>query len=190
MIPSDNQLLMNAIGFTADDLNVNRNGVLSEQQRAKIGRTQGWQRLGGLLMLVIVIVMLAAIFVYVFFFSDSGASLRASLQEDPTSGLIVGVALVVIVAIIGGSFLRAFARTRRLGTGEVKSVTGIVKRHSYTERVALAGEITGYQIKIGKMKFYVEEKVFSAFRDDGTYTIYYVENPPVHVILSAETTAA
>ncbi|MCB9451893.1 MAG: hypothetical protein H6672_10665 [Anaerolineaceae bacterium] len=182
MIQTDrNQQLQNALNFTTEDLMMNRNGTLTESQQSRLKQTQGCQRISTMLSLVMVIVIFGGIAAFYAFLMPNREEFTAMLSQSPEAGPLVIAVMVVVLLLIGGSFLRTLGRTRRLNRGEISSVTGNAKVKRLHSKYGDSG-----RIKIGREKFLVTEDVLNGFEQDGVYCVYYIKNPPMHHILSAE----
>src|SRR4051812_28526674 len=77
--------LMKALNFTPEDLASNRNGMLSDAQKARMGKSAGFTRIASLIMFVVVILIFAAIGAYLFVFSDTGKSFLSGFSKEPTT---------------------------------------------------------------------------------------------------------
>lgn len=174
--------LMRAVPFTTQDLEANRNGRASEAQRARLGKQVGYTRIATLITFVIVILMFAGIGAYLFVFSNNGQSLLKMFAQDPnTLPIVVGVTAALIVAIFV-SFLRALRQTTNVSRGKVRVTEGTA-----TLKTVNSGyNLTSYQVKVGKINFYVREPVFQCFIEGALYRIYYIKNPPINTMLSVE----
>ena len=86
------QSLMQAIPFTPQDLEANRNGTITDAQRARLGKQAGFTRFATLFMFVIFILVFAAIGAYLFVFSNNGQSLLRMLAHvrDKCKGVNCG----------------------------------------------------------------------------------------------------
>ena len=179
--------LMNAVPFTAEELNTNRNGTISEAQRARLGKQAGGTQAATLVMFVIFILIIAGIFAYLFVFTHTGDSMLKMFTQDPTTLPIVGAVLGVVALIIIFSFLRTLMRTSDLRRGKVSVAQGKAKMSSTRMTVGLVVTVaTSYELKIGRVKFYVPRGVFDNIIEGAVYRIYYIKNNPIHAVLSLE----
>ena len=178
--------LMEAVKFTDADLEANRNGTVTEAQRAKLGKTLGMTRGATILGFGLFIIVIVAIGVYFFVFSDSGKALLQSNSDDtPVGPIVVGV-LAAVVVIIFLSSLRTLTRMNDMARGKVSVAEGTAKLKTYSERTGIGIGMRSYQIKIGKTNFHVQSAVFNAFVEGGSYRVFYIKMPPIHTILSVE----
>jgi len=181
------QGLMQAVPFTEEELNTNRNGMISEAQRARLGKQAGGTQTATLIMFIIVILMIAGIFAYLFVFTHTGDSLLKMFTENPSTLLIVGGVLGLIILIIFLSYLRTLMRTSDLRRGKVSVAEGKARVSSTRMTVGFVATIaTSYELKIGRIKFYVTKGVLDNIIEGAPYRIYYVKNYPIHAVLSIE----
>jgi archaellum component FlaG (FlaF/FlaG flagellin family) len=174
--------LMQALNFTAQDLEANRNGTVTEAQRARLGKQAGYTRIATLVSFVIVILVFAGIGAYLFVFSNNGQSLLKAFSKDSSVLAIVAGVMGAFILVIFLSFLRTLRRTSDVARGKVSMTEGPAK----LKTVDSGYNLTSYQIKVGKVNFYVQEAVFQCFIEGAPYRIYYIKNPPINTMLSAE----
>ncbi len=174
--------LMQAIKFTPEDLEANRNGTVTETQRAKLGKYAGFNRGITLVVYVVFIVMLIGIGAYFFVFSDTGKALMQSNSGGlPMGGIIIGV-LSAIAVILFLSALRTLMRTNDMARGKVSVTEGTAKLKTYYAGYGMRS----YQVKVGKTNFHVQANVFNAFVEGGSYRLFYIKIPPANMMLSIE----
>jgi heme/copper-type cytochrome/quinol oxidase subunit 2 len=185
---------MTSLGITPADLEANRQGRLSESQKARLREkldsgTRSGLIVGGIVMLIFIV---GAVYM-VFFNPETKASFRQLLGDNPLM-LMIPIALVVV--FYGLMFVFSMAKANRMKSGDVpvKSVEGKVKL-SVTQMVGLgaaalasaAGASTrAYIVRVGRMTMYTDEDTFTAFENGRAYRIFYVPNKPAHFIVSAE----
>jgi hypothetical protein len=189
-----NSYLMTSLGITPADLEANRQGRLSETQKARLREKLDAGTRSGLIMGGIVLLIFIVGAVYMIFFNpETKASFRQLLGDNPLM-LIIPIALVII--FYGLTFAFAIAKANRMKSGDVpvKSVEGKVKL-SVTQMVGIgaaalasaAGASTrAYIVRVGRMKIYTDEATFTAFENGRAYRIFYVPNKPAHFIVAAE----
>lgn len=174
--------LMRAVPFTAQDLEANRTGRTSEAQRARLGKQSGYTRIVTLVTFVIVILVFAGIGAYLFVFSNNGQSLLKMFAQAPNTLPIVAGAMAAVILVIFLSFLRTLRQTTDVSRGKVRVTEGTA-----TLKTVNSGyNLTSYQVKVGKINFYVQESVFQCFIEGAPYRIYYIKNPPINTMLSVE----
>lgn len=182
MIQTDrNTLLQRLLDFTPQDLAINRTGALTDAQQAQLKSLQGCQQTSILISIVMFIVIIGGIAGYFAFLMPDREQFTQMFDRNPEMGVIVVAVLGVVLLVMVGSYLRTVGRARRLSRGEISTVTGNVKLKEINSRYGTSG-----QIRVGREKFIVTADILDAFVDDGMYVIYYVKNPPLHHILSAE----
>src|SRR5450432_3341605 len=168
----DNDLkesLMQAVKFTDADLEANRNGTVTEAQRAKLGKTLGMTRGATILGFGLFIIVIVANGVYFFVFSDSGKALLQSNSDDTPIGPIVIGVLAAVVVVIFLSVLRTLMRTNDMAQDRVSVTEGTARLKTYMARTSVGIGMRSYQVKIGKTNFHVQGDVFNAFVEGGAY---------------------
>ncbi len=158
-----------ALGFSANDLAANRQGMLSEAQQTRLQSSWRRQLIGTVI--VVVAIMFGA--TLVLFFGQRSESAALSF---------IGVSLTVINAVIVGlgaqSYLRMKGDTSR---GGVLVTSGVI---THTIRV-VSGRVTTFVLKIdGADEVIVSKPIFNAFAEGKSYTLY--RTPVSKVLLSAE----
>ncbi len=189
---STDQTLMQALGFTAQDLEANRRGILTEAQRARFAAiltkdTSFMLQIAALVMIAVVIGAVAFVIINPdirdYFSSGSNALIL----------IVPGGALLYYVLMIAAQARRS-NRQKATTTGVV-SVTGKVTVAPVSQQFghnlpgAVAVQIAGglprsYLIQVGKEKLYVDQPTAEAFQNGGVYRIFYLK--PVQIIVSAE----
>ncbi len=155
------QDLMDAIGFTADDLKTNRSGTISPKQRLVLRRKliRGWHWAYALTSLLL-----------------AGTALVAIGRGD-TSGLVwgtVGAGLLAVVTVF--SLVLRWTQVRTdLETGDIIAVSG---------KLSGALHRTECYLQVGGIRFDVSRAIFRAFDMGEHYLVYYASNSKI--ILSAE----
>jgi len=124
------QSLMQTIPFTPQDLEANRNGTITDAQRARLGKQAGFTRFATLFMFVIFILVFAAIGAYLFVFSNNGQSLLRMFSQDSSTLAIVAGVLAAVILVIFFSFLRTLRRTNDVARGKVSVTEGPLKLKS------------------------------------------------------------
>jgi hypothetical protein len=171
--PSTEQLIQQALAagfpFTADDLDCNRAGMLSDAQRRRRRQLLLAQLSGGLIILLLVLAIAIPL-------GRSGLdSLRAG--EVRLGGLASMAIAGVLLVALGRSAWRA--RTRLSGQ-TVAVYEGLVER----SRVIGSEGSTLYYFHCGPVKLTVSEGAYQALVADYTYRVYY--SPRMSKALSAE----
>ncbi len=148
--------LADAIGFTQDDLAINRVGRLSATQIENLSRKVR-RNLPGCLVVTLFFTLFWGVFV-------------AGFTRQIIAGVIVG--LIVFVLSMALTILSQNQSSRALERGEVQSVSGIVSR-KYTP----GGQNTfeKFEIIIDNARFTVDDDVYNAFQEGAAYQVYYVK---------------
>lgn len=167
-IPSTKQL-MQPLEFNQADLIANRDGLLGDNQRARLQSLQTNALLvgiGGFFGFA----LLATIFL--FFGSENGFLIMS----------LIGMFITLVNAIFVGMFARQYMRLRAdLSDGDVEVIAGEM------ERVVKAdGRMNNFILRIGDEEFHVKKDLFRLFRHEVTYTIYRAKHS--RVLLAAEPT--
>jgi cytochrome c-type biogenesis protein CcmE len=188
-------VLADRLGFTAEDLALNRAGRASAAQLARLQRDRRRGRWWLVFVALFAVAFVAvAAFVMIPQLKDSGDKSSSSVPVVP---IVVGVlAFVVLVATL--SLVRTRRSLDRIASGEVHQVTGPARgrtrrMHGNVADPSAPGSGTAgsvrYELTIGDVRFFVPGKsVLDAFADGSTYRGYYVAggNRVMNVLLSAE----
>jgi hypothetical protein len=174
------QILMDSLKFSREELMLNKNGQLSERQQQLVKRGAGCAR-GSLLVTGIVFLVMIGGIGYFLYSSGQFESLQTMFEDDPNTFYLVAGVLALVAIIVLWSFARSAGVTARMGKGEVSSVSGEV-------RIQLISTDFGDSVRlhIGRVQFHLTPEMSEGFEEGKNYTIYYVHNPPANVILSAE----
>lgn len=159
--------LHRAIDFTTDDLNANRQGLLSPKQREQFSHRQ--QRSQRFLTGVALIVALMLV----------GAVLLGTL------GIIVLGIIALILGVLGiiEYWIGYQTYTRDLQYNQVEAIQGVV-RYVWRGESALGIATSPSGIRVGDMQFLLLEDQARAFIEGDIYVLYYA--PSTHTLLSAE----
>jgi hypothetical protein len=174
--------LMAAGNFTAADLTANRNGMLTETQRANLKRWSGGMRVFGVIAFA-VFAVIAGIGGFIFLYSPEGQSLKPMFDKNPELVYIIGGVGALILLVVFWSVLRSLLRSNELRAGRISVVEGRARRQI---RRSTRAYLTSYMVTIGNVKFHITPELHDEMVDNATYRVYYVKNPPAHVILSLE----
>ncbi|HYF63650.1 MAG TPA: hypothetical protein VD886_12600 [Herpetosiphonaceae bacterium] len=186
-------VLMPALEFGPAELEANRRGGLTPAQQARLSemsrKSSAYGIVGGLVM----VLLLAGVGAYVLFWSPSGAALKDGIASDPTLRIMLPIVLGLVLLALFGSLGLSLYRASAVGRGRLSVAEGPIKLDAQSmglEARMLVGAFGGQTrictAKIGGMTFYVSEKALAGFKHGAAYRIYYVNNKPAHVIMSAE----
>jgi hypothetical protein len=167
MVTDNERELKEALRFTSGDLAANREGRLSEGQRAQLERVR---RRGALL---------GGLFVVAF---DLAAALMLFLALVNGSAILnaLGVATVICSAFLVGILVRNWQRVSAdMGDDAVETLQGTLERI-----VKKIGRANVFVLRIGGQDIAVSEAVFRAFLHQTPYMLY--RSPRSKVLLSAE----
>ncbi len=159
-------------GFTADDLEANRDGRLTDEQTRLLDATvtaydRGARRAGRL---VAVVFTLAIVTTAIAIAATPGGGLAAA---SLATVILTGVFMIVMWAMAGGRRARGAIRDRRLRTAE-----GVL-----TVRTSSTGT---WYAHVGDARFGVELVQAQSLREDGRYVVHYLTLPDGAMPLSIE----
>jgi hypothetical protein len=167
--PRSPYLITQETNFTHEELELNRHGYLSQDQRDRLAELgKYYSNFARIIFATAAVVGVLPLCIWLHPFHDATAG---SLV------LIIGFIAGLLVAAL---WLRIRALNADLKWGEVSAVEGVVKLE--TQNDAEYGPT--YAVKIGDMRFRVGERVFCTFKNGDPYRIYYA--PHSKTILSAE----
>ena len=159
--------LMNAMGFTQQDLKANQQGLLSHAQAARLKLNRRRQTL------------LAAFFFCVLVVAASALIYAGQVNSNQILGAS-GVILILVNAILTGIAGRAYMRlSKDLRVSEVEVLAGEVAR---VLRRGRSGD--NYLLRIDGCSIQVNRDIFLCFRHQLPYRIYRSAN--ARLLLSAE----
>jgi hypothetical protein len=161
-VDSPDVRLMNAIGFTDEDLEANRLGVVTEAQRKQIQSSSGCLEAG--------LCLLAIAFVIYGVFELKDAAL-------------IGVMVVFAIMSVGSALWIHYQTQKVLRDNTVASVTGRLTRSTYQVHTGRT-YATKYQVTVQGKKFHVEKRAYEAFTNGRPYTLYYM--PQTQQLLSVK----
>ncbi len=159
--------LAEALTFSSDELNANRDGRLTDGQAARLLRE--WRRARTpLIGALIVIGMLATVFL---FFGG---------ENDSPVLNVIGAGLTLVNAAIVGVAANTWLRTRRdVRDGRVEMLEGEL-RHT----IRINRRVRVYMLDIAGQRLAVPRQVFNAFEEGARYRLY--RAPYTGLLLSAE----
>ncbi|UCE26057.1 MAG: hypothetical protein JSW52_06740 [Candidatus Coatesbacteria bacterium] len=176
MNDTDNRLA-SVFNFTEDDLAANLQGYLTPTQKKVLAETRRARGCGAR---IAYIIMAGSVVIFVVAFV-LGGGLNAPLSTGALTAYAVAISVFIGIFLLSMAYSRVLSRDLR--TGKISVAEGPARRRTKEYRLG-----TAFFVKIGRRRFqlaYPEQ--FAAF-DEGTYyRIYYVKNPPLHLILSIET---
>lgn len=173
-----------AFDFTPADLQANRNGRLTPAQAKRLNRTRrirgcgqraAFLALGGTILVFIGLIPFVA-------------PLNSPGFQAAFPYLLFGIVLfagIFLVAIIFG-----IIRSRDLQTGRISVAEGEASEFSTQDIKSKSGRVMGtaYLVTVGYTRFRLATPAqFETFQPGCLYRVFYIKDPPVHLILSAET---
>jgi hypothetical protein len=178
---SDHQLqqrLMRKLHFTESDLEANRQGRLSDRQKAFFQQSldpRSWWPYT-----IYMLVAFAGIFLYALFIDDIGENIRG----DTTTLVIMGGMLVSPLLVHAGAAIWARWYSSRMDRWRVRAVEGEAKIVESEHEVVFV-PLKAYRLKIGRKTFHLSGPQASAFTNGAIYRVYFVRTW-MPKILSAE----
>ena len=161
---------MEAIGFETEDIVANRNGLMTERQRALLTDERHFWRITD-------ITILAAVPVAV------GLTIWDGIRIGDTVSSRIGIVAPIFI-IMGTLYIYTHSKWKQVQIdvleGRVLSIEGAVELKSYRERNGMK-----YRLSIKKMKFKITGRGFDAFHAGEKYCVYYA--PHSKRIMSAVT---
>ena len=167
--------LMKFFDFYESELQANRNGRLSEKQKARLSADEKNQKgcsaiLGGFLMLIALVGVGIAV-----------AVIPAIINEDRGAAIAVGAAFGCIWPLIWGgigfsSFRRLFAKMEvkvKKAEGPINIVNVI--RQEYNPSTKLHSEHSVHELHVGGRTFEVESNLADVMMQGDIYAVYYAD---------------
>ena len=171
----DQQLLMKLFDFNEAELQANRNGRLSERQKARLAQAEKSQKgcavTGGIFLFVIALVGVAVAVIFI----------PTLINEERLAAIAVGVAFGCIWPMVWGglgllSARRAFAKMEvkvKKAEGPINIVKAI--RQEYNASTKLHSEYSIHELRVGKRVFEVEAETADAMMQGDVYAVYYAD---------------
>jgi hypothetical protein len=188
MMPSGPPNLAGVLGFSPDELMLNRAGRVSERQLALLRRAR---RVGSLWLVFVGVFVAGFVAVIVLYVLPQLNKKHAGEGSVQTTPIVVGVvALVVLIMVL--SILRTKRSLTKLGSGTVQVASGPargrVRRLHSDENTDIGGGLR-YELTIGGTTFIVSgQSVLAGFVDGASYRAYYAagHGKAMNRLLSAE----
>lgn len=163
--------------FDPSDLIMNQNGRLSEKQIRLISVYQQMGKFFGRMAFVVMLLSFGLIGFITFY------NIGIDLEKNPAP--IAAFAAVFSLGMLLFIFSMLLGKLRPdLKSGKISTAEGFAEKNEKKMRRHLG---TAYFVKIGKVKFQVDEKTkYQAIQPNGYYRFFYIKNPPTQIILSVE----
>ncbi|MBN8581847.1 MAG: hypothetical protein J0L96_14355 [Anaerolineae bacterium] len=174
----EEQTLMDYFHFDETDLNLNRNGQLSEKQKTRLtaelnSNSKGRTRFAYFMFFLALIGV--AIAVGVWFIPDSGLGMRIGF------GIGFGVVWPALYGLVGFAFIPTPAYME-LGLASQNGRVNIVK--AVAQNTQTHTQSVRYDLYVGGRRFLVEAGVGAVLIQGDEYNVYYLKNS--NRIVSAE----
>ncbi|HKP51105.1 MAG TPA: hypothetical protein VJ183_00490 [Chloroflexia bacterium] len=180
-MPGYSYNLQHALGFTSDDLEANRNGYLTDRQQEMLAERRRLRGCSTLAAVVTFMVSAALLVLAPLFFGgttvqNADTTFREVLPYTlMAAGILLGTALIFTVT--------GYVRSSDLTAGKISVIEGKAKLSTrYFSKIRMPG----YYVTVGGVRFQVQKGEIEAFIDGDSYRVYYVKNPPIEMVLSAE----
>lgn len=167
--------LENAFDFDASELLLNQNGRLSEKQIEFLSRYRRTSRFFGRLAFAVIIGSIALIALLGLY--QAGFDIKNNFYPALAVGGVFAFGFLLFL------FFYLLGEIRSdLKSGKISAVEGCVEQREKKLPRQLG---TAYFVKIGKVKFQLENKAkYKTIRPNACYRIFYIKHPPTHIILS------
>jgi hypothetical protein len=172
---------MEALDFSQADLQANREGYLTERQQRLLGSVRRARGCGSRAAFIAILVSALSVgFAPLLFGGSESAGGEQTIRQVLPYTLAVAVVAVLIML---AALLFGYARSRDIRDGRMSIAEG----HAHlTTRYLMRLRLTAYYVQIGGVRFQLGEDESAAFTEGEFYRVYYVKDPPAHVLLSAE----
>ena len=188
MMPSGLPNLGGVLGFSPDELMLNRAGRVSERQIALLRQAR---RVGSLWLVFVGVFVVGFVGLIVFYVLPQLNKKNAGEGSVQTGPIVVGVvALVVLIMVL--SIMRTKRSLSRFASGAVHVASGPahgrVRRLHLDENTDVGGGLR-YELTIGGVTFFVAgQHVLAAFADGASYRAYFAagHGRAMNRLLSAE----
>ena len=164
--------LMKALHFTAADLEINRKGQLSDEQRLKLG-TQGSTKTMAYSLLALALAALAAL--------PGLRIVRAGPSFREPSDVVLMVVFACL-ALVPASL--AFMRWRKVMADTVSGTVQIARGIVSTDVRQISRGNVLFIVNLKNLEFHVSKAAMQSFTNSAPYAVYYAPN--TMTMLSAE----
>lgn len=178
-MPHQNQTLEQAFDFSAEELELNRSGRLSEKQRQRVKDILVVRKMGQRFALIGLGLPIVGMIGYLIYLAEQSQNAAARPYLLSVAGFLALMAVVFAI--------RGISARRTLTRGAIKSAEGKVKL--WSKEIGRSGTALGtaYYLKVGRKKFQLESPTqFNGLKQKGSYRFFYVPNGPVPIILSVD----
>lgn len=169
--------LQAVLGFSAEELALNRAGHVSDRQQQLLGRVEKTTNVASVMMIVVVLVFVGV---------AVGVSASSSSQLAP----VIAGAVALVVVVMGFSIRRTIRAGARVATARVQHAEGPVKHHvvRFGESVDAPGSGgIRFDIRVGGEQLTVPtQAAMETFTEGAPYRVHFVREASLHVLLSAE----
>lgn len=164
-----NDKLMQALGFTPDDLAANRAGKLSAMQDYVL-RVRRRRSIGVGVLVLLFNVFIASLLIFIG--SRDGGSVILTL---------LGIGVTICSAALMGLFTRYWLRlSADIRGGTVQTATGPLERVIKP----VSRSVVNYMIRVEAVEVFISKEAFEVFEHEQPYTLY--RAPYTGMLLSAE----
>jgi hypothetical protein len=166
------------IGFSSEELALNRQGRVSDRQQAMLTQAKKTVNVFSVFVVVVAVVFIG---------------IGVTVASSSSSELILPVAATVVVVglIMFLSIRRTVRAAGRVATARIQHAEGpvahrVVKLHGNVDDPSSMGGVR-YEIEVGGERLVVlSEAAMNSFQEGSPYRVHFVREASLHVLLSAE----
>lgn len=168
--------LIAAFDFSLEDLKLNQQGIISDHQKKILSNHRKIRTFGLVLNGLMVVGMLILLCIY---------AIVVLRQPSTPDALIIGFVIIVGLILVT-AWWWGKKSSSDLYQGVLSSVSGIAYLSIKKIRYRLGSEpLLQYRLAINSITFLLPtEEQFKSFEEGKYYTIYYIQDRPVNIIIS------
>jgi hypothetical protein len=158
------------------DLDTNRKGELSDQQKEFVAKAVAVERNTNLISTILASIFLVGAFGY-------GALTTKPAEDGDTTiqTLLLYSFVGVLVVVVLGIFFSLILPYQNAKIFKVYTTSG-----ELSKKVVNMDSFFGLEIKVGKVKFWVGQNVFDYMQDGKNYTLYYTKTPKQNLLVGVD----
>jgi hypothetical protein len=166
------------LGFSGDELSLNRQGRVSDRQQGLLTRAKKTVNVFSVFVIVVMVVFVCV---------------AVAIAASSSSELVLPIAAtIVFVGLVMGLSIRRTVRAgARVATARIQHAEGpvahrVVKLHGNVDDPTSMGSVR-YEIEVGGERLVVPtEAAMNSFHEESPYRVHFVREASLHVLLSAE----
>ena len=174
---------MTSFDFTEEEVQLNKNGILSSRQKEVLKATAGGIRAsskGGIWVILFFVVLGLCIIVATFMQGVDARRLQ-TLGPQMAIGLCFTVFAVFVITAL--SVLYSRQQAAKLEVAQLLSVEGII---SHDSNYSMESGFTSYYVYFGKKRFSFADDMSGIFPEGAKFRIYYCKVGQIELIMSFE----